>query len=136
MRTLLRVRDDHNLGQKIRLYQIDNNSIQYTFQQIAREPKCTSHMELPIFAHISLTDRCNLNCPYCYAKDGKGGDELSTKDVLELQYFIERRSKEMKDIFDEIMETEEVAVEMADCGPNALVMAYDETSCGGPIPTM
>lgn len=38
-------------------------------------------------------------------------------------------------IRDEVMSAEEVAVEMADCGANALVAAYDDTSCGGPIPT-
>ncbi|WP_217959921.1 radical SAM protein [Acutalibacter muris] len=84
MKTLLRAREDHNLGQMIRLYQIDDKNIQYTFQQIDSKPKCKSHMEFPIFAHISLTDRCNLNCPYCYAKDGKHLVEMSTTDVMDL----------------------------------------------------
>ncbi len=39
--------------------------------------------ESPLLAHISLTDKCNLHCPYCYAQDGSytkdmGLDEYKT----------------------------------------------------------
>jgi hypothetical protein len=33
----------------------------------------------------------------------------------------------------DVMRTEELVVEMADCGANALVTSYDETVCGGPV---
>ena len=33
----------------------------------------------------------------------------------------------------DVRRTEELVVELADCGANALKTAYDEAACGGPI---
>lgn len=38
------------------------------------------YFEAPLLAHISITDKCNLNCPYCYACDGSYIKDMEFKE--------------------------------------------------------
>ncbi len=39
---------------------------------------------VPGMGSFELTRRCNLACPHCYLGDDRGGEELSTRDVLRI----------------------------------------------------
>lgn len=54
----------------------------YDFEGVSKQIEPINCFEMPLLAHISITDKCNLNCPYCYAYD-------STKSKnMELEEFI------------------------------------------------
>jgi radical SAM protein with 4Fe4S-binding SPASM domain len=44
---------------------------------------CNNHLAVPETVHLSITNRCNLNCPCCYVKGGTN-DEMTTKDIFRL----------------------------------------------------
>ncbi|MBN1391320.1 MAG: radical SAM protein [Sedimentisphaerales bacterium] len=47
---------------------------------------CSEHLSLPIMMNIDLTNRCNLNCPFCFANSNKRGEliELSIEQVSKM----------------------------------------------------
>lgn len=69
MKKLLREKYDANLGIKLRMYQTENG-IKYAIVPEHQPYMAPISFELPIYAHVSITDNCNLKCPYCYALDG------------------------------------------------------------------
>jgi uncharacterized radical SAM superfamily Fe-S cluster-containing enzyme len=44
---------------------------------------CSGHLSLPVMINIDLTNRCNLNCPFCFANANKRGEvvELSIEQI-------------------------------------------------------
>ncbi|PWT26514.1 radical SAM/SPASM domain-containing protein [Butyrivibrio fibrisolvens] len=59
---------DKNLSIKLKVYKENDKRI-YSIQKTQVPPTNMRCMEQPMYAHISLTDSCNLNCSYCYASD-------------------------------------------------------------------
>ncbi len=51
------------------MYQTENG-IKYAIVPRVQPYMVPKSFELPIYAHVSITDNCNLKCPYCYAFDG------------------------------------------------------------------
>lgn len=47
-------------------------------------PSNAKSLDKPIFVHIRATDKCNLNCPYCYTKDNTDNKDMSDEKMLEL----------------------------------------------------
>ncbi len=47
---------------------------------------CSEHLSQPIMMNIDLTNRCNLNCPFCFANANKRGElvELSIEQVRKM----------------------------------------------------
>ncbi len=47
---------------------------------------CSEHLSQPLMMNIDLTNRCNLNCPFCFANANKRGEvvELSIEQVREM----------------------------------------------------
>jgi uncharacterized radical SAM superfamily Fe-S cluster-containing enzyme len=47
---------------------------------------CSHHLSLPVMMNIDLTNRCNLNCPFCFANANKRGEvvELSIEQVSKM----------------------------------------------------
>ena len=47
---------------------------------------CSEHLSLPIMMNLDLTNRCNLNCPFCFANANKRGEvvELSIEQVRKM----------------------------------------------------
>jgi uncharacterized radical SAM superfamily Fe-S cluster-containing enzyme len=47
---------------------------------------CSEHLSLPVMINIDLTNRCNLNCPFCFANSNKRGElvELSIEQVRKM----------------------------------------------------
>jgi uncharacterized radical SAM superfamily Fe-S cluster-containing enzyme len=47
---------------------------------------CSEHLSLPMMINIDLTNRCNLNCPFCFANANKRGEvvELSIEQVSKM----------------------------------------------------
>lgn len=81
VRTLLRERFDRNLGILLRQYDVDGK-IQYAVVNKKPDSKNDSAFEMPIYAHICITDRCNLSCPYCYANDLNSRNGNMSKDSV------------------------------------------------------
>lgn len=69
MKELLREKYDSNLGIKLKMYQTEKG-IEYGAIPSLQRPINPKSFELPIYAHVCITDMCNLKCPYCYASDG------------------------------------------------------------------
>lgn len=47
-------------------------------------PQRAKSLEKPIYVHIRATDKCNLNCPYCYTKDNSDKNDMSDEEMLEI----------------------------------------------------
>jgi uncharacterized radical SAM superfamily Fe-S cluster-containing enzyme len=47
---------------------------------------CSEHLSQPIIMNIDLTNRCNLNCPFCFANAKRSGElvELSIEQVRKM----------------------------------------------------
>ena len=73
---LLRERFDSNMNACIRLYELENGKSQYTVQYAGARPEKIVNLEKPMYAHICITNRCNLACPYCYANDGGTNEDM------------------------------------------------------------
>lgn len=67
--SILREVFDANLNCIIRLKQLENGRTIFTVVCKGEMKENLKGLENPIFAHIRVTDKCNLNCPYCYTKD-------------------------------------------------------------------
>ena len=79
---LLKRRFEKQIGGYIGLEKIFGRYI-YTYNlldNISDEPMKIQVFERPLLAHISLTDKCNLNCPYCYAYDGSYAKDMALED--------------------------------------------------------
>ncbi|WP_373730647.1 radical SAM protein [Bacteroides heparinolyticus] len=81
---VLRERTDCKLNAVIRLRRKDNGDIRYTIQQFDAINGKIQCLEKPLFAHIRLTNRCNLNCSYCYAEDGQKHTDMNEEQVMNL----------------------------------------------------
>lgn len=66
------------------MYQLNNGINQYTVQKrksVETTPKC---FQRPIYAHISLTNKCNLKYSYCYADDQNDTCDMTVEEVLHI----------------------------------------------------
>lgn len=44
----------------------------------------------PLLAHVSITDKCNLHCPYCYARDGSYAKDM---EFTEYKHILDKLDK-------------------------------------------
>lgn len=57
---------------------------------------CVQHRSTPMMMNIDQTNRCNLNCPFCFANAGARGEVLEL-DLDQVRRFLDRAS-EMHDV--------------------------------------
>lgn len=82
------------LNMRLRLK--ENGEVRFTIQEAfgyenKDRPKL---LDKPIIAHIRLTEKCNLKCPYCYAEGISKKLDMSDEQIVELikMYTKERNS--------------------------------------------
>lgn len=81
---LLRETYDKNLNEVIRLKGLESGqSILAVIKKGKKVPNIQS-LASPIFAHICVTDQCNLKCPYCYANDSTHTNDMSYEQMIKL----------------------------------------------------
>ena len=75
---------DKNLNEKIRLKRTDKGNIIFTTVKMGERMKEIKCMQKPMFAHIRLTSKCNLKCPYCYTDDNRLTKDMSFDEVKQV----------------------------------------------------
>ena len=88
---MLRKRYENAFNGYISLEKIFGRYI-YTYQSYndAGKTSLIEHFEEPLLAHVSITDKCNLNCQYCYANDGS---HMKDMGLSEFKYILDKLDK-------------------------------------------
>ena len=81
---LLRETYDNNIKEIFRLRQLSTGQTVFTASKFGECDSNIKSLQKPIFAHIRVTSKCNLNCPYCYANDNTNKEDMSDQLLLEL----------------------------------------------------
>jgi len=45
---------------------------------------CNNHLSKTVMGLIDVTDKCNLNCPYCFANSGKGKTDPTRQEIINM----------------------------------------------------
>lgn len=83
-KTILREKEDSNLGLTIRLNKDSNGKVYFSVIEHEGKRTCDDCLSEPIFAHVKVTDICNMNCPYCYADIKNSHEAPSTEDLINI----------------------------------------------------
>lgn len=81
---ILRERTDKELNAVIRLRKNENGNVRFTVQKKNDDNHRIYSLEKPLFAHIRLTNKCNMNCPYCYAEENDKKIDMKDDDIYKL----------------------------------------------------
>ncbi len=81
MGQVIRETYDENLNEIIRLKTTDEGKIVFTSIKQGNGIDGIQSMQKPLFAHIRLTNKCNLNCQYCYTKDNSSTSDMSDEEI-------------------------------------------------------
>ena len=81
---LLRETYDNNIKEIFRLRQLSTGQTVFTASKFGECDSNIKSLQQPIFAHIRVTSKRNLNCPYCYANDNTNKEDMSDQLLLEL----------------------------------------------------
>lgn len=84
MGQVIRETYDENLNEIIRLKTTDEGKIVFTSIKQGNGIDGIQSMQKPLFAHIRLTNKCNLNCQYCYTKDNSSTSDMSDEEIDKL----------------------------------------------------
>lgn len=80
---LLRETYDNNIKEIFRLRQLSTGQTVFTASKFGECDSNIKSLQKPIFAHIRVTSKCNLNCPYCYANDNTNKEDMLNMDYLQ-----------------------------------------------------
>ncbi|MGB8455326.1 MAG: radical SAM protein [Anaerocolumna sp.] len=73
---ILKERYDANFNGKLLLKKSEEGRVYTSVKITSKTNKDVVFFDLPIIAHISATQKCNLNCNYCYAKDNNKKEDM------------------------------------------------------------
>lgn len=81
---ILRETFDKNLNEVIRLKQAEDGRSFFTVVPKGMPVEHMQSLEKPLFAHICVTNKCNLNCPYCYAADHNVSHDMTDEQLKQV----------------------------------------------------
>ena len=72
------------MNEVIRLKQAEDGRSFFTVVPKGMPVEHMQSLEKPLFAHICVTNKCNLNCPYCYAADHNVSHDMTDEQLKQV----------------------------------------------------
>ena len=82
MKKVIREKYDSNFKSIFRLYETSTGTVLTSQKEKHLSLSTPEAFDTPFYAHICLTNKCNLHCPYCYARDNTEKKDMSKEEIL------------------------------------------------------